>query len=286
MKLASVFLLASPFLATAKKAKNGKQGKSHKGPSFDPPAFGPLDALAVATDADYFGDYETFDASELEARFGGPGALFVFDLGSSGNLFRRRGAAITVAEQRTIFHELAPLTGDNGHVMKSVGDSLQLYFDTVSAGLAGTRAMYLALVERWRAKVSEACSADDIPAWCGDIEEERKRFYNTAAVGGAYGSMILVGDPGRYVDAFGAAVNNAYFAGEEEAEHGETIVDEDALQRLLDEAGGGPQEACDNGTVEWAAGDLGVDHIIVREYPFGCYYTVCFDAECKIPDDE
>jgi len=300
MKLCCSLLLALPLLASAKRGKRpnpksnedsyyGKKEKKERddSSSFDPPVWKSFDALATEVDAGYFGDYENYDASAISSVFEGIGAVFVFDLGSSSSLYRRRGTDITLAEQRAIFQELAPIAGgNNGIVMKSVGDSLQLYYESVSDGLAGTRAMYLALVARWRAKVDAACNSSGAPDWCGDIEEERKRFYNTAAVGGGYGSMVLIGEPGRYVDAFGASVNNAYFAGEEEAEHGETIIDEDALQSLLTEAGIGPQDACDKGAVEWTADELGVNHIVVKTYPFGCYYTVCFDEECKIPDDE
>lgn len=294
MNLSKTLLLALPLFVLAKRSPKckyygkRKRSKDDAVSSFDSPVWNSFDALATEFDAGYLGDYETTNTLAISECFGGKGSVFIFDLGSSSSLFRRRGAEITLAEQRAIFQELAPIARDNnGLVMKSIGDSLQLYFENVSDGLTTTRAMYLALVARWRAKVDLACGYADTPAWCGDIEEERKRFYNTAAMGGGYGSMVLIGDPGSYIDAFGPPVNNAYFAGEEEAEHGETIIDEDALQSVLEEAGVGPQEdACDNVAVEWTAGELGINRFIIRTYPFGCYYTVCFDEECKIPDDE
>lgn len=55
--------------------------------------------------------------------------------------------------------------------------------------------------------------------------------------------MLLIPNDMKHVDAYGGAVNNAYFAGEEEAEHGESIIDEDVLQSLLVEAGGSPFDA-------------------------------------------
>jgi len=59
------------------------------------------------------------------------------------------------------------------------------------------------------------------------------------------------------------------------------------MQSLLVEAGGdGPDDACSEGFIPWTSGVCGINRFIVRVYPFGCYYTVCFDEECKIPDDE
>lgn len=256
----------------------------------DGPQWNGFDEAALAFDAAYLGDYETPtpDTSVISDEYAKDGAAFVFDLGSSGSSFRRRGAVISLSEIRAIWSELAPIVDENdGVVMKSIGDSLYLYFDTVADGLTATRAMYLQLVARWRAKVDEACGVAVPPAWCGDESEERKRFFNTAAYGGDYGELLLIPDAEKPIDAYGAAANNAFFAGEEEAEHGECIIGEAALQQFLQEAGQATQEdACDLESVTWTAGDLGVDRFIVRTYPFGCYYTVCFDAECKIPDDE
>ena len=254
----------------------------------DGPEWNGFDQAALGFDENYLGDYETADTTEISDVYAKDGAAFVFDLGSSGSSFRRRGSVISLSEIRAIWSELASIVVENdGVVLKSIGDSLYLFFDTVADGLTATRAMYLALVARWRAKVDLSCDVADPPAWCGDESEERKRFFNTGAYGGGYGELLLIPGNGAYIDAYGAAANNAFFAGEEEAEHGECIIDEGALQQLLQEAGQGPQEdACDDEVVIWTAGDLGVDRFIVRSYGFFCYYTVCFDAECKIPDDE
>jgi len=257
---------------------------------FDPKEWIAFDVTAQSFDAGYVGNYETINTTAISDMYTEEGSVFIFDLGSFGSLTRRRGSIITLSEIRTIWYELSPIVGDNaGIVMKSVGDSLQLYFNKVSDGLTATRAMYFALIARWQKKVALACDNGDPPTWCGDEEEERKLFFNTAAVGGGYGEMLIIPDDGTPVDAIGAAVNNAYFAGEEEAEHGETIIDEGALQSLLAEAEGTSFNACvENSTIPWTAEDFGIDHFITRSYyNFSyCYYTVCFDAECKIPDDE
>jgi len=275
-----------------KNKRTGKKGKSKTTSSlgFDPQEWVEFDVAAKSFDAGYVGDYETIDTTEISEMFSQEGSIFIFDLGSFGSAVRNRGAVITLSEIRSIWYEVSPIVGDNnGIVMKSVGDSLQMYFDKVSDGLIATREMYLALIRRWRGKVALACDNADPPAWCGDEEEERDPFFNTAAMGGGYGEMLLIPNDVQPVDAIGAPVNNAYFAGEEEAEHGESIIDEGALQSLLGEAGIDPIEACvADSTIPWTAGDFGIDHFIVKEY-FGfsfCYYTVCFDAECKIPDDE
>mmetsp|Transcript_54523 Transcript_54523/g.63734 ORF Transcript_54523/g.63734 Transcript_54523/m.63734 type:complete len:302 (+) Transcript_54523:123-1028(+) len=273
-----------------KKTKKGKKGKKMSTSSlgFDPQEWVGFDGVAKSFDAGYIGDYNTIDTAAISEMYIQEGSVFLFDLGSFGSLIRRRGVAITLSEIRTIWYELSPIAGDNnGIVMKSVGDSLQMYFDNVSDGLIATRAMYLALIARWKDKVALACDDAEIqPAWCGVESEERKLFFNTAAVGGGYGEMIVIPNDGTPVDAFGAAVNNAYFAGEEEAEHGQTIIDDGALQSLLGEKGVGPFDCGKESTIPWTAGDFGIDHLITINYGFACYYTVCFDAECKIPDDE
>jgi len=278
------------YTKSPKKNKSTKSSKSttKRGLGWDPAEWNDFDVLANSFDASYTGDFETIDTTEISEMYTQKGSVFLLDLGSFGSLIRRRGAVITLAEIRTIWSELSPIVGDNnGIVMKSVGDSVQMYFEKVSDGLIGTRAMYLALIARWRKKVTLACDNADPPVWCGYDKEERKLFFNTASVGGGYGDMILIPKNGRLVDAIGAPVNNAYFAGEEEAEHGESIIDEDALQSLLVEAGGVSVKTCDKDVdIPWTAGDFGVDRFIVKVYPFGCYYTVCFDGECKIPDDE
>lgn len=273
-------------------SKGTKSSKAMKGIGFDPNEYAEFDAAAKSFDDSYLGDYETIDTTDISTRFGGKGAPFVFDLGSTSSLTRRRGIDITLAEIRAIWKDVSHLVGDNdGIVLKSVGDSLFILFNKVSDGLAATRAMYLAVIARWRAKVERACGVGSKPQeWCerADEEEERKRFYNTAAVGGAFGDLIVIGKEGNYVDAYGASVNNAFFAAEEDAEHGEFLIDEGGMQSLLEEAGGPPQDTCGSKTVEWNAGDFGINRFIVKSFAGGafCYYTACFDAECKIPDDE
>jgi len=273
-----------------KSDKAAKQGKSPKGLGFDPKEWIEFDGKAKSFDASYVGDYDTIDTTEISDMYSQEGSVFVFDLGSFGSLIRRRGAVITLSEIRSIWYELSPIAGDNnGIVMKSIGDSLQLYFEKVSDGITGTRAMYLALVARWMDKIDVICGEEnqESPAWCDDESNYRDLFFNTAAIGGGYGNMLVIPNNGKPVDAYGAAVNNAYFAGEEEAEHGESIIDEGALQSLLGEAGRDPVDLCFEGSViPWTTGDFGIDRFITKFYGFACYYTVCFDADCKIPDDE
>jgi len=60
-------------------------------------------------------------------------------------------------------------------------------------------------------------------------------------------------------------------AGEEEAEHGESIIGESALQSLLVEACG---VSCgclfgEGFAIPWTAGDFGIHRFIVRVYDFG-----------------
>jgi len=284
----------------SKSAKAGKGGKAEKsgkaGLGFDPIQWTVPDVMLKHIDNGYLGDYEATnadaDVAEFNEQYTRKGAAFVFDLGSFSSLTRRLGSTIVLAEIRTIWYHLAPIVAENnGVIMKSVGDSLHLYYEKVSDGLQAGQAMYLAVVARWRNKVALACDGDSKQGWCTNATEkdERKRFFNTAAMGGAFGDIILIvpGKQGAVVEAYGAPFNNAYYAGEEQAEHGQTIIDEGALQSLLDEAGQGTGDYCvERGTVPWTAGDFGINRFIVIKFVFGCYYTVCFDAECKIPDDE
>jgi len=285
-----LFFLAVTGITSTAKLTKGSKSNTKRGLGWDPKQWEEFDITAKSFDAIYTGDYDSIDTTEISEMYIQEGSVFLFDLGSFGSLIRRLGAVITLSEIRTIWYELSPVvTDNNGIIMKSVGDSLQMYFEKVSDGLIGTRAMYLTLIARWRGKVALACDNADPPDWCGDEEQERKRFFNTAAMGGDFGDIILIPKSGRIVDAIGAAVNNAYFAGEEEAEHGESIIGESALQSLLVEAGGdGPVDACSEGfDIPWTSGVFGINRFIVRVYDFGgCYYTVCFDEECKIPDDE
>jgi adenylate cyclase len=273
-----------------KKSSRGRKCAKSSTISFDPADWCDFQGLATDFDEGYLGDYETIDTTEIRNIFSGTGAAFIIDLGSSSSSFRRRGAVVSLSETRAIWNELSPIVEDNdGIVMKSNGDSLYLYFENVSDGLAATRAMYLALIVRWRKKVELACDVAVEPTWCGNEEEERKRFFNTASVGGGYGEMLLIGEDGKHIDAFGNPVNNAFFAGKEEAEHGEFRIDEDALQRLLEEAEVDPQDnACSSNStsVDWKAGTFDINRFIVRSYGNFCYYTVCFDANCTIPDDQ
>jgi len=277
--------------------KAGKAGKTGKaGLGFDPIQWTVPDVMLKRVDNGYLGDYEATNADADVAEFNGlfirKGAAFIFDLGSFSSLTRRLGSTIVLAEIRTIWYHLAPIVAENnGVIMKSVGDSLHLYYEKVSDGLQAGQAMYLAVVARWRNKVALACDGDSKQGWCMNATEkdERKLFFNTAAMGGGFGDIILIvpENVGVAVDAIGAPVNNAFYAGEEQAKHGQTIIDEGALQSLLDEAGQGTGDYCvERGTVPWTAGDFGINRFIVIKFVFGCYYTVCFDAECKIPDDE
>lgn len=264
---------------------------------FDPPEWNIPDVALLDINESYLGEFENFVTSDAVVEFDGEytttGAPFVIDLGSFGGLTRRLGSTIVLSEIRSIWVELAPIVAEHdGIIMKSLGDSLFLYFDKVSDGVIATRAMYNAVVARWQDKVSLACDGDSPQDWCEarDEESERDRFFNTMSSGGGYGETILIVPDGRLVDAVGAPVNNAFFAGEETAEHGETMIDESALQSLLVEAGQATDNFCQEGgpAVPWTQGDFGIDRFILREF-FGfsfCYYTLCFDAECQIPDDE
>ena len=232
-----------------KSSKNAKARKCPKPPNnplgFDPIEWKGLDVVAKKIDDAYHGqDPDIFletnsDVSDFADTYKREGAVFTFDLGSFSSLTRRLGSVIVLAQIRSIWHALSPIAGEHdGVIMKSIGDSLLMYFEKVLDGLMATRVMYLAVVQRWKDQVALACEGDSPPeAWCEDRteEDERKRFFNTGAMGGGFGNMILVGPPedGTLVDVIGGAVNNAFFAGEEEAEHGETIIDKKALESLL-----------------------------------------------------
>jgi len=248
----------------------------------------------------YLGEFVNFRNSDkvgaFEQDYTSTGAPFVIDLGSFSSLSRRLGATIVLSEIRSIWYELAPIIEEHGGIiLKSSGDSLFMYFDNVSDGIIATRAMYNAVVARWQEKLTLACADFVAPEeWCAR-ENGRDLFFNTMSSGGGYGETILIALDEKLIDAFGPAVNNAFFAGEEEAEHGETIIDEGALQRLLVEAKQEPGVFCEaEQDVLWIQGEFGIDHIITREFfdsessqtPDFCYYTLCFDAECQIPDDE
>lgn len=275
------------------RARRLSKGRKTPPLGFDPADWKRPDMALLDINESYLGEREDFadsDAvSEFEDEYISTGAPFTIDLGSFGGLTRRLGSTIVLSEIRSIWTELAPIAEEhNGTIMKSIGDSLFMYFENVSDGIIATRAMYDAVVARWRAKVALACDGASPEDWCAtrDDDDERDRFFNTMSSGGAYGETILIVPDGRLVDAIGAAVNNAFFAGEEEAEHGETIIDEGALQSLLVEAGQTPSVFCSSTSpsVPWTAGDFGIDHIDTREY-FGfafCYYTICFDAACEL----
>jgi len=271
--------------AKGKGGKSSKYGKSSRDLGFDPPQWSEFDGKVKSFDARYVGDYETIDTTEISDMYSQEGAVFLFDLGSFGSLIRRLGAVITLSEIRTIWYELSPIARENnGIIMKSVSGSLQIFFEKVSDGITGTRAMHLALLGRWMGKIILICGENnqESPDWCDDEDNYKNpRFFNTASIGGAYGNVLVIPNNGKPVDAYGVAVNNAYFA-EEEAEHGESVIDEDALQSLLREVERNPGDPCFKGSIiPWTPGNFGIDHFITKYYDFACYYTVCFDAECK-----
>lgn len=285
--------LAAAVLAGVSNAQSSSADSSDIQIGFDPEEWEEFDAAAIEFDAAFLGNYEGADTSGITDTFEATKTVALFDLGSTASSFRRRGSVVTLSEIRAIWNELSPIVEDNdGIVVKSVGDTLVMLFDDVADGLTASHEMYLALVARWRRKVAEACDTDP-EDWCAgaDEEEERKRFYNTMAAGAGYGDMLLIpaSGEGHPIDLYGPPVNNAFFSAEEEAEHGEFRIDEGAMQRLLVEAGVATQDgACDTQTVTWTPGTFDIQRFIVRQYFGGafCYYTVCFDDECKIPDDE